>query len=529
MSNVHSSAGVYKSERDFSQRPSLATTSIGAILGEANQGPVGVPTLITSDSEYVSVFGKPDASIGYLGHSSIAFLSEGDRLYVVRVAPDALLGGCTILWDGTFNTSIPFSSGISTPDDIVVNPNDLFSVFAINPGEWNSKLYIRVYPDTKFGNGFFYLEVYTAGASIPVEKWRCHLSYVVDGFGTQLNVEEQINKKSSYIRVLQNHEQADLVGNPKKQLINAFDAGGASSSLGIPFVGGSNGRRPNTYDFISALQVFADPEVIDINMLINGGITDPDYQRALDELCRDRMDCIAILDMPSDSQNVQNALAYRRNDLHIDSTYSALYSPDLYVADQYNDIRLYVPPSGFIAACYAKTDRDYELWFAPAGMTRGDLKVSGLRTLYDQGKRDALYESQINAIRLIEGAGIKVWGADTLQINASSLSNMSVRRLMIFIEKSMENVLLYSVFDPNDQQLRSRLEDAGIRLLRPIKQARGLYNFGVVCDDSNNPPESTANGDLYIDFWLDPTLPVKRVQFTAIINATGVRVTGSNI
>ena len=529
MGNVHNSAGVYVQERDFSQTPVAATTSIGVLIGEAHQGPVGIPTLVTSESEYISIFGKPDATIGYLGHSAVAFLSEGDRLYVVRVAPHALYGGCTISWDGSFNTSSSFISGASTPDDITINTSDLFAIHAVNPGTWNSRLYVRVYPDTKFGNGFFYLEVYTAGSAYPVEKWRCHLGYVVDGFGVQLNVEQQINRKSSYIQIVQNHEFAELATSPNKQFINSFDAGGSASSLGIQMVGGADGARPNTYDFIEALNLFADPEVIDVNMFINGGITDTDYQRAMDELCRTRMDCIAILDTPSDEQAAQAAIAYRRASLAIDSSYSALYSSDVLVADQYNDIRLYVPPSGFVAACYARTDRDYELWFAPAGMIRGDLRVDGVRVLYDQGKRDALYESQVNAIRLIEGSGIKIWGADTLQIMGSSLSNMSVRRLMIFIEKSMENVLLYSVFDPNDQILRSRLEDAGTRLLRPIKNARGLYNFGVVCDESNNPPESIANGDLYIDFWLDPVLPVKRVQFTAVINATGVRVTGSNI
>ena len=91
----------------------------------------------------------------------------------------------------------------------------------------------------------------------------------------------------------------------------------------------------------------------------------------------------------------------------------------------------------------------------------------------------------------------------------------------------MQNVLLYSVFDPNDALLRSRLDEAGQMVLRPIKAARGLYGYDIVCDESNNTPDTIANGDLYLDFWLDPTLPVKRVQFTAVINKTGVRVTGN--
>lgn len=239
------------------------------------------------------------------------------------------------------------------------------------------------------------------------------------------------------------------------------------------------------------------------------------------------MDCVAILDTPADMQGVQEAIAYRRDLLHLDSSYSALYSPDVLAADKYNDVRLYCPPSGFVAACYARTDRDYESWFAPAGMIRGDLSVAGVRDIYDQGKRDALYESQVNAIRVIDGAGIKIWGADTLQVQPSSLSNMSVRRLMIVLEKTIANQLLYAVFDPNDQALRSRIETACRSFLGGIKAARGLYQFEAICNDTNNTPASIAAGDLYVDIWCDPVLPAKRVMFNAIINRTGVRVTGN--
>ena len=206
-----------------------------------------------------------------------------------------------------------------------------------------------------------------------------------------------------------------------------------------------------------------------------------------------------------------------------------MYSPDLYVADKFNDIRLYLPPSGFVAAAYARTDRDFESWFAPAGMVRGALNVAGVYKVYDQGKRDALYSSQVNAIRVIEGAGIKIWGADTLQVMPSALSNMSVRRLMIVIEKTLSNALIYSVFDPNDDLLRTRLKSMCERFLQTIQDARGLYSFGVVCDETNNPAASIANGDLNVDIYVDPVLPAKRVMFTAIINRTGVHVTGGNL
>lgn len=527
MGLTHTSAGVYVSENDFSQRPQRALSTIAALVGEARRGPVGQRTLVTSESEFVDTFGKPDASLSWSGYSAVAFLNEGDRLYFTRVAPEAIYGGCTIEWDGKFNTSSAWMAGEAQPQYMEFLPSTLFHVYAINPGDWNKELFVRVLPNTKLNNGYFYVEVYVGTAALPVEKWHCRLNYMVDGYGVQLNVEEQINRKSKYIRIVQNHEHAELLKDENKQLVNTFDAGGNPKAMGIQLTGGADGRKPTMSELILAWELYRDPEVVDVNLMINGGYSNPDYQMAMDELCRERMDCVAILDVPSDMQEVTNAIQYRRTDLHLDSSYSALYTPDVLVGDKYNDIRLFVPPSGFVAGAYAKTDRDFEAWFAPAGMIRGDLKVSGLRELYSLPKRDALYESQVNAIRLIEGSGIKIWGADTLQVMPSALSNMSVRRLMIIIEKTIANTLLYAVFDPNNQQLRSRIEMACRTFLKQIKDARGLYAFDAICDDSNNRPDSIAAGDLIVDLWCDPTLPAKRIMFNAIINKTGVRVTGA--
>lgn len=527
MGNTNTSPGVYVTETDYSQRPESTLATIGVVIGEAYRGPVGQTTLVTSESDYINNFGKPDASLSWLGYSALAFLTEGNQLYVTRVAPGSKYGGCVIGWDGKFNTSRSFIDGVEDPEEIQLRESDLFAVYAVNQGTWNSDLYIRLTPDTKIGGGYFTLQVYVSNIALPVESWRCHLTHIVDGFGVQLNVAEQINRKSKYIRIVQNEDHAELLANPSKQLVNTFDAGGSATAPGIQLVGGENGVRATTSDFINALDLYRDPEAIEVSLFINSGITDPDFQTALDSLCQDRMDCIAILDAPSGEQSLADVIAFRRNTLHLDSTYSALYSPDVLVADKHNDIRLYTPVSGYIAACYARTDRDYRQWFAPAGMIRGNLVVAGVREVYDQGMRDALYDSQVNAIRVIEGAGIKVWGADTLQVADSALSNINVRRLMILIEKTISNTLLYSVFDPNDQLLRSRIQMACRKFLKQIKDGEGLYAFDAICDETNNTNEIVAAGDMVVDLWCDPTLPAKRIFFNAIINKTGVRVTGA--
>lgn len=531
MSNESSSPGVYTNEYDESQLAVTPSTSTGVIVGEFIEGPVGERTLITSESQLIATFGKPDVSLGYACHSALAYLGEGDQLYVTRVAPNALYGGLTIGWDGRFNTSESWSAGLAEPALVPFAASSLFAVYAINPGDWNGDMYLRIYPDTAdtTSGAYFYVEVYMKNTALPVEKHRVSLQYVLDGFGTQRNIAEYINRNSNYIQVVQNYAQADFVATPLKKFINTYDAGGDATKLGITVAGGQNGARPTVSDLINAWSLYEDPEVIDISILINSGYTNVDYQLAMIELCESRKDCVAILDAPSDQQEASKAIAFRRSTLQTDTTYAALYAPDVLVADKYNDRRLYLPISGFVAAVYALTDRDYTYYFAPAGMTRGDLSVAGVRQVYDQGMRDALYSSQVNAVRVFSGGGIKVWGADTLQVVASSLSNMSVRRLMITIEKSLSEVMLYAVFDPNDVILRSRLESQANRFLQPIMDARGLYYFKVVCDDTNNPDSVVAAGDLNVDIYVDPTLPVKRIHFTAVVNATGVRVTASNL
>ncbi len=541
------SAGVYVNEIDLSQYVVAAPTSIGAIVGASARGPVGQRTLVTSQKQFLQMFGVPDASDrklpqqpvshyadvanSYMHYCALAFLNEATRLYVTRVAPGATFGGLTCSFNPTgnapFNFSQSWTSGQDDPTIYPFAPTDLFAIYAVDPGKWNSELSIQIYPETQVDDGTFYVAVFKSGVGMAVETHKVSLNHVVDGYGTQRNIQEYINSRSMYIRVVQNYENADFMTNPNRRLVNSLNAGGAGGSMGVDLVGGDDGYQPTIGDMMNAWDLYADPEVVDVNMLINGGYAFPAIQIKMAQLCQDRMDCVAILDTPSTEQTVQNALNYRRNTLNLDSSYAALYSPDVLILDQYNDKRLYIPISGHVAAAYARTDRDWNLWFAPAGMNRGKLDVLGVRHIYNQGDRDALYESQINAVRVINGSGIKIWGADTMQVMGSALSNMSVRRLMIFLEKSLSKAALYSLFDPNDQILRNQLIDLCERFLRPIMQGRGVYGYYVKCDAENNPPEIIANGDLILDVYIDPTLPVKRIHLTAVVNRTGSRVTGT--
>jgi len=536
MSNsTNSSAGVYVKERDLSQRIANASTSVGAIVGASKKGPVGVRTLITSVRNFIETFGEPDPSISYMHHCSIPFLGESSRLYVTRVCnTDALTAGAYFTVDDiTATTPIlkitNFDNGTNLPlgridpfttlgfDPTQAGIENILGFFcAANPGEWNNSIFIKVRPNRRLGVATpddpytFVVDVfinYVSSRQSPNESFLVSRDYRTDGFRRQMNIEDVINGKSSIIRYVANPYAVPKI----KVLMDATEF----------LNGATNGTSPTEGQILQGWDLYRDPERVDVNILINGGYSTPAVQMGMTDIAEYRMDAIAVLDIPSDLQRVADTMNYMTNILNTSTSYSAAYGPDLRIYDKYSDREIYIPPSGMVAAAYAKTDNDYAAWFAPAGMTRGDLNVRGVRYVYNQTDRGALDSVHVNPMRVIPGKGYKIWGADTMQAEASALSNVNVRRLLNVLEKSIKIAAMYAVFDPNDTILWGQLIEMCDRFLKPIKAARGLYWFNVVCDDTNNTPEVIANGDVMLDVYVDPVLPAKRIHLNAIINKTG--------
>lgn len=535
MNTTNPSAGVYVTEIDLSQRIANASTTIGAIVGPSNKGPVMERVLITSVRQFIDTFGPPTPQTSQMHYAALQFLSEANRLYVTRpIENDTLTAGAYLSVDD-LDSPRPviklnnFDNGTNQPlgkfdpfntlgfDPTTPGIEKILGFFcAENPGEWNNQIFIRVRPSTAAGVALpddpllFYVDVYLDYKSPrqpPAESFLVCRDFRTDGFGEQLHIEEVINRKSKLIRYRANEFAAPNV--PIYNMATEYLAGA------------TNGTRPNESLMIRAWELYRDTEQLDVNILIQGGYDSISVQHAMADIAEFRMDAIAVLDLPRSAQQVTDAIYYRRNDLNLNSSYAAMYGPDLEIYDQYNDRKVYVAPSGYVAAAYARTDTDYATWFAPAGVSRGLLKILGVREVYNQGDRDALDEAQINPIRVIPNVGYTIWGAGTLQTMSSALSNVNVRRLMNFLETSIKLAALYQVFEQNDEILWSRLTELSERFLKPIRNGRGLYWFSVVCDESNNTPETQANGDTILDIYVDPTIAAKRIHLNATIVGRG--------
>jgi phage tail sheath protein FI len=533
--------GVYGYVKDLSERPANVATSVAAFVGATPKGPVGERTLITDFANYKATFGFGGTEYGYMAYSVEPFLNQSSRCYVTRVVNGALTAGSYFTTDDTNaqdpqlalsvwknpttnnpeGANDPLNSLGFTPTTPGVG-NILGYFCAANPGDWNNGIVIEIRPSNPpgvalRGNGHdplkFYVDVYLskAGAQVqPDESFLVTRHQETDEEGTQLFIEDVINKKSNIIRV-RNNEFC-----PEIPIVNT-----ASCILD----GGDDGLPPTENQIIDAWDLYSDPEEIEVDILVNGGYTHYTIHHALNSIAEGRGDAIAILDMPSDMQEVADAVNYKRNILNLSSYYSALYSADIKVYDYENDLEVYVPPSGYVAAAFAKADSTRALWFAPAGIDLGTLDVLGVRVQYDQGARDSLDMAQINPIRKMRDGSYVIWGQQTTQTTATSFQYVNVVRLVNYVLKRAKASTLSSVFNPNDSVLRDRVKATADSILEPIRRGRGVYEYQNVCDDRNNTNDTIANGDLVLDMVFDPVIAAKRIHVVFNINPTGSRAT----
>lgn len=538
-SRVYPSAGVYTQENDMSARATAAATSIVGAVGEASRGPVGVITDVFDTTDLHTRFGFPNSQkYGFGLYCAGAALAETRQLKYVRVvSQDALTAGAYLTVDNLENP-IPnarltvFDDGANNPRGVYDPLNNLgftledeaglhtMAYFcAVDPGKWNDEIAVRIRPANPSGVALsdehnynpyhFWVDVfinYRNSSSRPVESFKVSREYELDGDGTQMYIEDAINRYSNYIRVKNNPHCG-----PIKIKKEAFEF----------FSGGADGSRPTEAQIVEAWQLFADPEVVDVNLLMNCGYTTPNVQRAMLVLAERRADCLAVLDLPDSERDAARAVNYVTNELNYGTSYGAIYTPYLQIRDTHNDKSIFIPPSGHICGAMAYTDRVRAAWFAPAGLARGTLKVLDIAVKYKQGARDSLDRAHINPIRNIPGRGFVIMGQETLQHFASAFSNINVRRLVNLVKKSIANAATVSNFDPNDSVTRRSLVNICDNFLRPIKGGRGLYDFQTVCDERNNKPVDMANGDLNLDVYMDPTIPAKRIHLNTNIMPTG--------
>jgi hypothetical protein len=353
---------------------------------------------------------------------------------------------------------------------------------------------------------------------LPQEEFECTLADEVDEIGQQMEIVQRITAFSELLNVHSNVPNLLSAAPTVKAVAKTSLAGGASGSAV------TNSQIAQTWS-----THFLDAEKVKVQLLINGGYTDTTVQQAMVTVASSRGDAVALLDMPVASQAAVDAIAYRQLTSGIDSNYAAIYSSDNFVSDPYNGKKLYTPPSGWAAAICARTDRLVGASGAPAGLNRGIIPVLGSRYEYDAQERTDLFNANINYTRKVIGSGTAIFEQVTMYSKNSALSWLSVRRMLNVIKTSVKDFLMFSLQEPNDDFTRRQIVTSCTEYLQAWKNARGISDFQVVVDDTNNTKAFYNLGILKVAFFVTPIIPIHEIQLDVIITKRGVEYSEINI
>jgi hypothetical protein len=347
--------------------------------------------------------------------------------------------------------------------------------------------------------------------------------------GGSIYYKEVINSGSQYIWWAQ-----DRAGAPSATGSNVV-ASTNQAPLTLRFVGGTDSAPESTISLAAlgaAWDVFKNAELIDVSLLIagkaRGGVGGEQMANyIIDNICEVRKDCVVTVS-PERSDVVGNAgneafdvQAFRSN---LRSTsYGVLDSGYKYMYDKYNDTYRYVPLCGDITGLMARTDSARDPWFSPAGYNRGQIKnIVKLSWTPNQAERDILYKNSVNPVVSFPGQGTILYGDKTLLSKPSAFDRINVRRLFIVLEKAIATASKYTLFEFNDEFTRASFRNLVEPYLRDVQGRRGLYDFKVVCDETNNTPEVIDGNRFVGDIYLKPAKSINFIQLNFVAVRTGV-------
>jgi phage tail sheath protein FI len=276
-----------------------------------------------------------------------------------------------------------------------------------------------------------------------------------------------------------------------------------------------------------ALDKFASAEDIDISLILTGksGATAETPNYIIDNICEKRKDCVVFVSPDSSLvgsvtplNRIQTFISY----LHA-SSYAVVDSGYKYRYDKYNDVYRYTPLNGDVAGTAARTDNLRDPWFSPAGFNRGQIK-NIVRPAFNpnQAQRDVLYKASVNPVVTFPGQGTVLYGDKTFLNKPSAFDRINVRRLFIVLEKAIATAAKFTLFEFNDAFTRSQFKNLIEPYLRDVQGRRGIYDFRVVCDETNNTPE-VIDGNRFIgDIYIKPARSINFIQLNFVAVRSGV-------
>ena len=539
-------------EIDLSTTIPQPASSITGCVGQFHKGPCLERKLITSVRSLETTFGTPTDANYVDWYTVYNVLQYNQLLYVVRAAAD----DCANAGIGfTDSTSVTVSVGDRRinddvefdKDNITFNVDEKLRILARYPGAYGNQLKVSICESADYNTatvvGSAKFSDYFDRATIETEEM-CVIVHdkdpndptqymVVENFivstdpaakdynGNTTWVGEYITRNSNYICAYTDSSTTFSV----------------TTETLVPLYEGSDGTL-DSGDIDACYDLFANSEEFDINIIVDNHNTSVfgdasvlavSQQYIVDNICETRKDCVAILSpyktqVVSNSGNEATSLTdYVNTTLNRSSSYAAFYGNWKYQYDRYNDKFRWLPVSGDVAGIYAVNDLTREVWFAPAGLNRGQMKnVIKFGFNPDKATRDIMHKNNVNIVTAFPGDGPVVFSQKTLLRKPSSFGDVDVRRLFIHMEKAISTASKYFLFEKNTPFTRRQMFNMIDPFLRDIVGREGITDYRVICDSSNNTGEVIDRNEMIVDIYVKPTRSIYYLQLNFINTKTGV-------
>ena len=393
------------------------------------------------------------------------------------------------------------------------------TAYAANTGSTNDAMHVAVVDEDGQWSG-------VKGTVLEVFENVSKASDAKDTTGASNYYKDVVNNRSKYVWWAAHNSDLTNAGT----VSNSTSYGGSSKNLTTSLVNGSDGSVATASEINLAMDKFKSTEDVDVSFLLAAGGGQTVATHLINNIAEVRKDCLVCLSPPSSTvvdnatyagKEVDDVVSYR--DSLPSSTYAVMDSGWKYQYDKYNDLYRWIPLNGDTAGLMVRTDSVRDPWFSPAGFNRGNVKnVVKLAWNPSKTERDALYKNSVNPVVTFPGQGTVLYGDKTLTAEPGAFDRINVRRLFIVLEKAISTAANFTLFEFNDEFTRAQFRNLVEPFLRDVKGRRGITDFKVVVDETNNTNDVIDRNEFVGDIYIKPNRSINYIQLNFVAVRTGV-------
>ena len=573
------SPAVVVKEKDLTGGVPNVQSTTGAITGNFRWGPVGQRVKIANEAELAANFATPDSDNTIDWHSASYFLRYSSNMQVVREATAAAKNAYSLtLQSATKPATFSGAPTVNYLDDFTAQTSaldsDTHTFVARYPGELGNSISINILPAVDSAGTFSnwaYADQFDGAPG--TSNWASDLTasndemhvVVLDQEGLLTGTRGQVLETFPFVSGASNAKNPDGTTNFAIDVINTrseyiymvdFDSDfkqTAGVAHGQPAVAGSNfllntHPRGHAYNFDSGVNsgalgtaevlrgndLFEDKDIVEVDFLIAPSMNSrTDQTTIVNDLITTaqstRKDCVVVASPArTDVVKLTNAATITNNivataNTFTNSSYLVMDGNFLKVYDKFNDQYINIPAASSTAGIMAATDLNRAPWFSPAGSRRGQyLGITALNWTPTKGQRDTLYKASVNPIANIPGQGSLLFGDKTKLGRPSAFDRINVRRLFLVLERAIGRAAEQALFEFNDEFTRAEFVNIVEPVLREVRGRRGITDFRVVCDETNNTPAIVDRNEFIANIFIKPARSINYITLNFVAVRTGV-------